>query len=493
MTPRREESWKARPHGSPGVTVSRSPAPRKRARLAGLVGALLLVLAGTASAVAIPSLSLDRDESPPGALVPWTASGFDGCLPIDDVQTDGTLALLWDGDQELVREELAGGSAAGTFVVPESAQLTEHRVTAQCVSDGALGDTSNLLVTAPREPDVAVPNVVGLTRAEAEQEIRAAKLVPGVVTGTGDFVEDQQPAAGLLVQPLSRVDLDLGTPPVEDVVVVPDVVGLSVASARAALESAGLLLGSIANPGGGNVQEQRPLAGQEAAPGDSVAVTLGLPPTTRVRVPDLRGLKLADVPAVLDRRDLELGVVTGTGGTVRGQRPEPGGLVPVRSEVNVSVQSGRRPVRVVVVPDLVGLTADEARDLLSSVGLFLSQPDGDGDGDGTISSQQPVARTHVAVGSTVTVIVEDDSPWAMVAGIGAATLLVAAAGATGGRALKRRGDQRWVAKNLALDPVSGRSEEHVAERSADESPQTRVLRLTPHRDLGTQTVQEVEP
>ena len=199
----REESEKARPCDSPGVTVSRSPAPRKRARLAGLVGALLLVIGEAASAVAIPSLILDRDQSPPGTAVAWTASGFDGCLPIDDVQTDGTLVLMWDGDQELGREELANGSAVGTFDVPESAQLTEHRVTAQCVSDAALSDTWNLVVTAPREPDVAVPDVVGLTRADAEREVRAAKLVPGVVTGTGDIVEDQEPASGWLVQPQS--------------------------------------------------------------------------------------------------------------------------------------------------------------------------------------------------------------------------------------------------------------------------------------------------
>ena len=127
--------------------------------------------------------------------------------------------------------------------------------------------------------------------------------------------------------------------------------------------------------------------------------------------------------------------------------------------------------------------------MLLGVGLVLSQSDG----DGTISSQQPVARTNVAVGSTITVVLEDDPPWAMVAGIGAATLLVAVAGATGGRALKRWGDQRWVAKNLALDPVSDHPEEQVTEPSANASPQTRVLRLTPNKDLGTQTVQEVEP
>lgn len=474
-----------------GVTMSRSPAIRRRARLAVLAGALLLALAGTtwgtASAVATPSLTLDPGESPPGATVAWTANDFDRCRPIDDVQTDGTLVLVWDDEQELVRETLAAGAASGTFDVPESAELTEHSVTARCLSDAALGDTRTLTVTAPREPDVAVPDVVGMSRDDAERQIGAAKLIPGAVTGTGDTVQEQEPAAGSQVQPLTRVDLDLGTAPPE-VVVVPDTVGLTVAQARARLESAGLVLGSIANPDGGDVQEQRPLAGQEAAPGTAVDVTLGQPPTTRVRVPDLRGQRLEDVPALLDDRGLELGVVTGTGGRVRGQRPAPGALVPVRSEVNISVQSGRPPIRVVSVPDVVGLTADEALELLSGADLVVSEPDG----DGTISSQQPAARTIVAVGSTVTVAFDDEPPWAMVAGIGAATILVAGAGITGRRVVRRRRDQRWVAESLAFDPVLGLPEEFVAERGADASGPTWVLRLTPHLDPGIQTVQEVE-
>lgn len=447
-----------------------------------------MVLAGTASTVAIPSLVLDRAESAPGEAVSWTASGFDECRPFDDVGTDGTLVLLWDGEEELGRDALADGSAAGTFVVPESAELTEHSVTAQCLSDDGLGDAESLVVIPPRQPDVAVPDVVGLSRADAERQIRATDLVLGVVAGTGDIVEEQEPAAGSLVQPLTRVDLDLGTLTPE-VVVVPDVVGLPLAAARATVEEAGLALGTVTNPGAGDVQEQRPLGGQEAAPGDSVDVTLGLPPTTLVRVPDLRGLALADVPAVLGDRDLDLGLVTGTRGPVRGQRPAPGALVPVRSEVNVSVHLTRPPERVAVVPDLVGLETDEARKLVSGAGLVLTEPDG----DGTISSQQPAAGTNVAVGSPVTVVLTDDPPWAMVAGIGAAALLVAGAGVTGGRALKRHGDQRWVARSVELDPVSGRIEEQVTERGAHASPPTCALRLTPHPGPGTQTVEEVQP
>jgi beta-lactam-binding protein with PASTA domain len=94
-----------------------------------------------------------------------------------------------------------------------------------------------------------VPNVVGLTQANAEAAIVAAGLVVGTVTTAYDAlvlagnVISQNPAGGGSAQPGTAVDLvvSLGVQPVG----VPSVVGLSQANAEAAIVTAGLVVGTV--------------------------------------------------------------------------------------------------------------------------------------------------------------------------------------------------------------------------------------------------------
>lgn len=56
---------------------------------------------------------------------------------------------------------------------------------------------------------LVVPNIVGLTAAQADLDIVAAGLIVGVVTGTVDPVISQDPVADTLVIPGSAVDYTL--------------------------------------------------------------------------------------------------------------------------------------------------------------------------------------------------------------------------------------------------------------------------------------------
>src|SRR5262249_46785358 len=74
---------------------------------------------------------------------------------------------------------------------------------------------------------------------------------------------------------------------------VPEVTGLDYAAARAQVEAAGLLIRAEGGKVAGAVRSQDPRAGSRMQRGSTVAVTLA-PGRGRVKVPDVAGLKLAD-------------------------------------------------------------------------------------------------------------------------------------------------------------------------------------------------------
>jgi hypothetical protein len=133
---------------------------------------------------------------------------------------------------------------------------------------------------------VALPDVVGLTQAAAEQAITGAGLTVGTIIQAYDNtvpagnVVSQNPSAGSAVPPGSTVDLvvSLGPEPVP----VPDVVGLTQADAEQAITAAGLTVGTIIQAYDntvpvGNVVSQNPSAGSAVAPGSTVDLIIRRP------------------------------------------------------------------------------------------------------------------------------------------------------------------------------------------------------------------------
>ncbi|MEV1048616.1 Stk1 family PASTA domain-containing Ser/Thr kinase [Streptomyces sp. NPDC049916] len=168
-------------------------------------------------------------------------------------------------------------------------------------SDPAPGDrirgNGSVQLVVSRGPEIVrVPDVAGGSLADARRSLKEVGLAPGMVTR--EFSEDvargevirTDPRAGTDRRPDTAVALVVskGSP-----VDVPDVTGLSAREATAELAAEGLkaevLPGRVHSPeDAGNVAEQSPGKGAEAAEGDTVELTVSQGPRM-LDVPDVTG------------------------------------------------------------------------------------------------------------------------------------------------------------------------------------------------------------
>ncbi len=202
---------------------------------------------------------------------------------------------------------------------------------------------------------------------------------------------------------------------------VPDLTGQTPAEARAALDEIGLLLQvdsdtvdvTPASGLDGKIAQQDPIVGTELDPGATVTVKLGLIP--RATVPDLVTLNEAQARTEAEANGLVL-QVSGTVpvelsrvGTVVSQEP-PAGLEVFQGSVVTVVVGG---VTRVPVPDLNGLTEQQARAEVQSLGLRLSVGPAtrvEPSRVGTVVSQTPAPGTQVDQGFAVTVSIGEPTP-----------------------------------------------------------------------------------
>ena len=126
------------------------------------------------------------------------------------------------------------------------------------------------------------------------------------------------------------------------------------------------------------------------------------------------------------------------------------------------------------VPNLLGLTVDQARTSLARLDLDLDAPEG----DGRIQEQDPPADTPAEPGETVTVelvaaAVTDDGYPTRTALLLAGGLLVAVlAGAAGAHQVRTRRPRRWVAQHVQVR--SGRVPRQMARPPVPAEPALRV-------------------
>jgi len=198
-------------------------------------------------------------------------------------------------------------------------------------------------------------------------------------------------------------------PPPGDLFPIPDVRGLGVASASERLAGAGLSLGavdSLLHPSVavGLILGQSPLPGQVARPDAPVRVTISLGPQTRA-VPDVRSLELSRARTVLETSGFLVRVDTVQSTIERGRVvslvPQPGSAVPLPSEIRLAVSAGPP---VVVMPFVLGLGEDEARTLLDSLGLVVSEVEEVfrfGRDQGIVVQQEPASDMELERGSSV--------------------------------------------------------------------------------------------
>ncbi|MBE3582874.1 MAG: Stk1 family PASTA domain-containing Ser/Thr kinase [Limnochordaceae bacterium] len=167
-------------------------------------------------------------------------------------------------------------------------------------------------------PEVRVPNVVGLTQAEAERVLRDQDLhlqIDAEVYSEdkpAGTVISQDPVADTRVRAKRPVHVTLSKGP--ELVLVPDVVGYTLRQAQAALQDQGLVASepaytfSVRIPEG-QVVEQSPAASTYLKRGGQVklVVSQGPPPPAQVSVPDLRDSTVDQARTTLESLGLHVG------------------------------------------------------------------------------------------------------------------------------------------------------------------------------------------
>jgi eukaryotic-like serine/threonine-protein kinase len=198
-------------------------------------------------------------------------------------------------------------------------------------------------------------------------------------------------------------------PPPSGLVTVPDLRGLGLAMAGERLRGVGLTLGavdSLRHPSvpRGEVLGQAPLPGQLALPGSSVWVTRSLGPERRA-VPDVTGVDAARARVVLETSGFVVIPDSVTADIPRGRvvstMPPADSEVALPTDIHLTVSLGPP---MVPMPSVLGMPEVDARALLDSLGLVVSQVDEVfrfGRDQGIVVEQEPPADSLLERGSAV--------------------------------------------------------------------------------------------
>ena len=195
----------------------------------------------------------------------------------------------------------------------------------------------------------------------------------------------------------------------------PRLVGLSQDAAIDALQSAGLVLGTVTQQASstvpaGTVISQNPTAGAAVALGARVNLVVSAGPAP-VTVPNVVGQSQSAATAALQNVGLTVGTVTQQAsstvpaGAVISQNPAAGASVAAGTAVNLAVSSGPAPV---TVPNVVGLSQNAATTALQNAGLTVGTVTAQASPTvlaGTVISQNPAAGASVAAGTAVNLAV----------------------------------------------------------------------------------------
>jgi serine/threonine protein kinase/beta-lactam-binding protein with PASTA domain len=196
-------------------------------------------------------------------------------------------------------------------------------------------------------------------------------------------------------------------------IVVPDLVGKSATAAQQELLQSGLqwklTTEDDASVPTDHVIRQDPVPGTKLAKNDVVALAVsgGLP---RVQVPDIKGYSRADAVSELRKVKLRYKLAEAYYTTVPADQvidvvPVAGTSVRQNDLVTVRISKGAQPI---VVPNLVSLTVDEARQRLARLGLTLliaEETENDTIPAHVIASQDPEPSATVAPNASISVIV----------------------------------------------------------------------------------------
>jgi eukaryotic-like serine/threonine-protein kinase len=204
----------------------------------------------------------------------------------------------------------------------------------------------------------------------------------------------------------------------KDKVNVTNVVGKPQAESELVLKRAGLktdvTLKESDTAAKGTVTGQDPAGGSRVPKGSTVTLTVSAGPGT-ARVPDLTGQPRSAARKQLtdlgfDIAEEQQASDSVTENRVIGTRPDVGTELDKGSSVTLLLSSGKERV---AVPDVKGLTADEAKTTLESIGFTVTsteQETTDADQVGKVLSQKPAAKGTLAKGGAATLVVGKAPP-----------------------------------------------------------------------------------
>jgi eukaryotic-like serine/threonine-protein kinase len=280
------------------------------------------------------------------------------------------------------------------------------------------------LVVSSGPPQTAVPNVVGMTAAEAAAKLRGAGLHATATRKAfspkpaGTVIAEKPPAGSKLTRGAS-VALTVSRGPAR--VTVPRVTGLPRAQAVQKVRAARLVPNAVAVPStetAGTVVSQSPTGGSSAASGSTVRLNVAKGTTkgggkpARATVPNVVGKQQAAAQRALVQAGLRSRVTYATSqqpqGTVVAQSPSAGTTAKRSSRVALKVSAGPGAPPRAPVPDVVGEGQARAGSDLESAGFHVqvvAQQTADPSQDGIVLDQDPAGGTQAPKGATVTIVV----------------------------------------------------------------------------------------
>jgi serine/threonine-protein kinase len=225
-------------------------------------------------------------------------------------------------------------------------------------------------------------------------------------------VVSQTPRQGSEVKKGSRVGIVVSTGPGS--VALPEVVGLTEAQAVAKLQGLGLKPTTqdqaSTKVAQGHVISTDPTAGTELQVGSAVTVAVSSGPR-QVDVPEVVGSSQADAKTALKAAGLKVGAVTQqpsaeeTPGTVLSQSPTAGTSVKAGEAVDLVVAQAPKEV---TVPEVVGQNETQAAAALGRAGFnpkAVSRTVSEAAQVGVVLAQSPAGGRTAARGATVTIAV----------------------------------------------------------------------------------------
>ena len=378
--------------------------------------ALLLVLAGVLVAGMLALVGCSCSSKAPANSGGNTNGGTAVVDPSAQV-TVPNLVSLTQADAEKALH--AAGLEPGTITQQASDTVPAGQVISQdpaALTTVNAGTKVNLVISSGKaQPkDVKVPDLTGMSQADAEKALQEAGLV-GVATkpevsdkAKPGTVFKQSIDPGTTVQEGTKITFTIAQAPAQ--VLVPDVTGKSKDDAKKALTDAGLGFDFTTayndSVPEGQVISQSVAAGKKVNAGTtvSVVVSLGPKPAQDVKVPDVVTYSWSDAEKSLESAGLVAHYTGDPSGVVTAQDVAAGTMVAPGTIVTVTLTV---PTPQVTVPDLSGMSLTEAEDATDQAGLAL---DYTGPDDGTVSDQSPAAGTQVDQGSTVNVTLENIQP-----------------------------------------------------------------------------------